>query len=138
LIGKADITFIDEAQRLLNIGLTSKIITDQFKDKQLILSGSSAFELNSSIQEPLTGRKWTFNLFPVSWKEWQDHVGYFKAEQDLENRMIYGFYPKMITHSSRQDEILDELVDSYLYKNILNYASIRKPDVIQKLVQAIS
>lgn len=138
LIGEAQIVFIDEAHRLTNIGLTSKIIIDQFKDKQLILSGSSAFELNSSIQEPLTGRKWSFNLYPVSWKEWQDHVGYLKAEKDLENRLIYGFYPDVLTHSSRQDEILDELVESYLYKDILNYAGIRKPDVIQKLVQAIS
>lgn len=138
LIGEAEIVFIDEAQRLQNIGLTAKIITDQFKDKQLILSGSSAFDLNSSIQEPLTGRKWSFNLFPVSWKEWQDHVGYLKAEQDLENRLIYGFYPDVLNHSLRQGEILDELVESYLYKDILNYAGIRKPDVIQKLVQAIS
>lgn len=137
-IGEAEIVFIDEAQRLPNIGLTSKIITDQFRDKQLILSGSSAFDLNSSIQEPLTGRKWTFNLYPVSWKEWQDHVGYLKAEQDLENRLIYGFYPDVLTNPSRQGEILDELVDSYLYKDILNYAGIRKPQVIQKLVQAIS
>ena len=138
LIGEAEIVFIDEAQRLPNIGLTAKIITDQFKDKQLILSGSSAFELNSSIQEALTGRKWSFNLFPVSWKEWQDHVGYLKAEQDLENRLIYGFYPDVLNHSFRQGEILDELVESYLYKDILNYAGIRKPEVIQKLVQAIS
>jgi uncharacterized protein len=138
LIGKADIVFIDEAQRLPNIGLTSKIIADQFKEKQLILSGSSAFELNSSIQEPLTGRKWTYNLFPISWEEWQGHVGYLKAEQDLGNRLIYGFYPDVLTQSTRQDEILDELVDSYLYKDILSYAGIRKPDVIQKLVQAIS
>jgi predicted AAA+ superfamily ATPase len=138
LIGEAEIVFIDEAQRLPKIGLTAKIITDQFKDKQLILSGSSAFELNSSIQEPLTGRKWTYNLFPVSWKEWQDHLGYLKAEQDLENRLIYGFYPDVLNHTSRQDELLDELVESYLYKDILNYAGIRKPDLIQKLVQAIS
>ena len=138
LIGKAGIVFIDEAQRLSNIGLTSKIITDQFRETQLILSGSSAFDLNSSIQEPLTGRKWSFNLYPVSWKEWQDHVGYLKAEQDLENRLIYGFYPEVLNHSLGQGEVLDELVESYLYKDILNYAGIRKPDVIQNLVQAIS
>jgi uncharacterized protein len=138
LIGEAEIVFLDEAQRLQNIGLTAKIITDQFKDKQLILSGSSAFDLNSSIQEPLTGRKWSFNLFPVSWKEWQDHVGYLKSEQDLENRLIYGFYPDVLNHSVGADEVLDELVESYLYKDILNYAGIRKPEVIQKLVQAIS
>lgn len=138
LIGEADLVFIDEAQRIPNIGLTSKIITDQFKYKQLILSGSSAFDLNSSIQESLTGRKWSFNLFPVSWKEWQDHVGYLKSEQDLENRLIYGFYPDVLNHSFRADEVLDELVESYLYKDILNYAGIRKPDAIKKLVQAIS
>src|SRR6056297_3307348 len=118
LIGEAGIVFIDEAQRIPTIGLTSKIITDQFKDKQLILSGSSAFDLNSSLQEPLTGRKWSFNLFPVSWKEWQDHVGYLKSEQDLENRLIYGFYPDVLNHSVRPDVVLDELVESYLYKEI--------------------
>jgi hypothetical protein len=138
LIGEADIVFIDEAQRIPSIGLTSKIITDQFKHRQLIVSGSSAFDLNSTIQEHLTGRKWRFNLFPVSWKEWQDHVGYLKSEQDLENRLIYGFYPDVLNHSIRPDEVLNELVDSYLYKDILNYAGIRKPDAIQKLVQAIS
>jgi predicted AAA+ superfamily ATPase len=138
LLGDAETVFIAEAQRITNIGLTAKIITDQFKDKQLILSGSSAFELNSGIQEPLTGRKWTFSLYPVSWKEWQDHLGYLKAEQDLENRLVYGFYPDVLNHATRQGEILDELVDSYLYKDILNYAGIRKPDMIQKLVQAIS
>ncbi|MEX0723436.1 MAG: ATP-binding protein [Gracilimonas sp.] len=138
LIGDAEIVFIDEAQRMPTIGLTAKIITDQFKEKQLILSGSSAFELNSSIQEPLTGRKWTFNLFPISWKEWQDHIGYLKSEQDLENRLVYGFYPDVLNNPERPAAILDELIESYLYKDILNYAGIRKPEVIQKLVQAIS
>ncbi|MEX0719073.1 MAG: ATP-binding protein [Balneolaceae bacterium] len=138
LLGKPPIVFIDEAQRIPNIGLTAKIITDQFKDKQLILSGSSAFDLNSSIQEPLTGRKWTYNLFPISWQEWQSHVGYLKAEQSLENRLVYGFYPDVLNNPDTPEEILNELIDSYLYKDILNYAGIRKPDVIQKLVQAIS
>lgn len=138
LIGEAEIVFIDEAQRIPGIGLTAKIITDQFKNKQLIISGSSAFDLNNSIQEPLTGRKWTYNLYPVSWKEWQDHVGYLKSEQDLENRLVYGFYPDVLNNPNHPSEVLDELVESYLYKDILNYAGIRKPEVIQKLAQAIS
>lgn len=138
LIGDAEIIFIDEAQRISEVGLTAKIITDQFKDRQLIISGSSAFDLNNNIQEPLTGRKWTYNLYPISWKEWQDHVGYLKSEQDLENRLVYGFYPDVMTNPDHPAEILDELVESYLYKDILNYAGIRKPEVIQKLVQAIS
>ncbi|MEX0608070.1 MAG: ATP-binding protein [Balneolaceae bacterium] len=138
LLGDSSIIFIDEAQRISNIGLTAKLITDQFQEKQLILSGSSAFELNSSIQEPLTGRKWTFNLFPISWQEWEENVGYLKSEQDLENRLVYGFYPDVLNHKESPQEILVELIDSYLYKDILNYAGIRKPEVIQKLVQALS
>lgn len=138
LIGSAEIIFIDEAQRISEIGITAKIISDQFKEKQLIISGSSAFDLNNSLQEPLTGRKWTYNLYPISWKEWQNHIDYLKSEQDLENRLIYGFYPDVLNNPEIPSEILDELVESYLYKDILNYAGIRKPEVIKKLVQAIS
>lgn len=138
MIGDAKIVFIDEAQRITGVGLTAKIIIDQFKEKQLIISGSSAFELNHSIQEPLTGRKWSYNLYPISWKEWQNDVGYLKAEQDIENRLVFGFYPDVLNNSDKPTDTLEELVESYLYKDILNYAGIRKPEVIQKLVQAIS
>jgi predicted AAA+ superfamily ATPase len=76
LIGSNPVIFIDEAQRIPNIGLTLKLITDQFKGVQLFVSGSSAFELNQQLLEPLTGRKWEFRLFPVSWAEFQAHFGY--------------------------------------------------------------
>jgi len=138
ILGSASIIFIDEAQRIPGIGLTSKIITDQFKEKQLILSGSSAFELSGNMNEPLTGRKWSYDLLPVSWEEWQLHAGYLKAEQDLENRLVYGFYPEVLTNPDEKQEILHELMDSYLYKDILNYAGIRKPDILQKLVRALA
>ena len=138
IIGPFTTVFIDEAQRISNIGLTSKIIVDQFPEKQLILSGSSAFELGENMQEPLTGRKWTYQLYPVSWDEWENYYGFLKAEQDFDNRLIYGFYPDVLNHPKEPKEILGELVDSYLYKDILNYAGIRKPDRIQKLVQAIA
>lgn len=138
IIGKSSVIFIDEAQRIPNIGITSKIIIDQFPDTQLILSGSSAFDLNQNIQEPLTGRKWSYNLYPISWKEWEDHLGYVKSEQDLENRLVFGLYPDVLNHREAPQRVLSELVDSYLYKDILSYAGIRKPDVIQKLVQAIA
>ncbi|MFU8859110.1 MAG: ATP-binding protein [Cyclonatronaceae bacterium] len=138
ILGPHPIIFIDEAQRIPGIGLTAKIITDQISEKQLILSGSSAFELGGHMQEPLTGRKWTYDLLPVSWEEWQHHIGYLKAEQDLENRLVYGFYPDVLNNPDNQQEILTELVDSYLYKDILAYSGIRKPDVIQKLVQALA
>jgi predicted AAA+ superfamily ATPase len=138
IIGTYSTIFIDEAQRIPDIGLTSKVIIDQFAEKQLILSGSSAFELGENMQEPLTGRKWTYQLYPISWNEWENHTGFLKAEQDIENRLLYGFYPDVLTHPEEPENILVELVDSYLYKDILNYAGIRKPDKIQKLVQAIA
>jgi predicted AAA+ superfamily ATPase len=138
IIGKNKILFIDEAQRIPNIGLTSKLIVDNFKEVQLILSGSSSFELMNQTQEPLTGRKWTFSLWPVNWQEWQDYSGYLKAEQDLENRLVFGFYPEVLMNLTDQQIILQELTDSYLYKDILIYGNIQKPDIIQKLVQALA
>ena len=138
LIGNNKLVFIDEAQRIPEIGLTSKIITDSFKEVQLILSGSSSFDLYNKVNEPLTGRKWTFNLWPVTWEEWQNHVGYIKAEQDVENRMIFGFYPDVLNHEESPETVLVELAESYLYKDILMYEGLKKPTVIKKLLQALA
>ncbi len=138
IIGKNKFVFIDEAQRIENIGLTLKIITDQFKDVQLLVSGSSAFELNNKLNEPLTGRKWEFQLYPVSWKELEDNIGFLKAEQQLEIRLLYGMYPDVINNSSEAFDVLKELTNSYLYKDILGLSSIRKPEVLEKLLQALA
>jgi len=138
IIGHNSIVFLDEAQRIPEIGLTSKIIVDQFKDVQLILSGSSSFELFSEVNEPLTGRKWSFNLWPVSWLEWQNHAGYVKAAQDLENRLVFGFYPDVLVQEKNQALVLSELADSYLYKDILMYEGLKKPAILKKLLQALA
>ena len=138
IIGTYKIVFVDESQRINEIGLTAKIIVDQMPEVQLILSGSSSFDLMNQTHEPLTGRKWTFSLWPVSWIEWQSHTGYVKAEQDLENRLVFGFYPDVLVHALDQEIILKELTESYLYKDVLIYANIKKPDSIQKLVQALA
>jgi len=138
IIGKNRIVFIDEAQRIPFIGLTSKLITDTFKEVQLILSGSSSFELMNQTQEPLTGRKWTFSLWPVNWQEWQNFSGYLKVEQDLENRLVFGFYPEVLMNPVDQRSVLQELTESYLYKDILIYGNIKKPEMIQRLVQALA
>lgn len=137
-IGNKRIVFIDEAQRIPFIGLTSKLITDTFKEVQLILSGSSSFELMNQTQEPLTGRKWTFSLWPINWQEWQDYSGYLKAEQDLENCLVFGFYPEVLMNPVDQKIVLQELTESYLYKDILIYGNIKKPETIQRLVQALA
>ncbi len=138
LIGKSKIVFVDEAQRIEGIGLTLKIITDQFKEVQLWISGSSSFTLSHELNEPLTGRKWKYELLPISWEEYENHLGYLKAEQQLENRLLYGFYPDVLNNPGEEQEILKNLVDSYLYRDILSYAEIRKPEVLDKLVQALA
>jgi len=137
-IGNKKIVFIDEAQRIPNIGITSKLIIDHFKSVQLILSGSSALDINQLTQEPLTGRKWTYHLLPITWNEWQNHVGLLEAEQDLENRLIFGTYPDVLNHPEEQARVLKEIADSYLYKDVLTYSNIKKPSVLEKLVQALA
>ena len=98
IIGSNDIIFIDEAQRIENIGITLKLITDQIKPFQLIISGSSALELNNRAQESLTGRKWEYKLFPISWHEFENNVGYKNAQQQLQTRIVYGMYPEVINN----------------------------------------
>lgn len=138
IIGQKKYVFIDEAQRIENIGLTSKIITDQFSQVQLFLSGSSAFDLNNQINEPLTGRKWEFELFPISWAELENSVGYLEAKQQLNLRLIYGMYPDVLTSVGSEKEVLRELVGSYLYKDVLALSGIRKAEVLDKLVRALA
>ena len=138
ILGKYKYVFIDEAQRIEGIGLTMKIITDRFKDVQLFTSGSSSFDLTNKINEPLTGRKWEYQLFPISWEEFENHHGYLNSEQQLENRLLYGFYPDVLNNIGDEISILRNLVNSYLYKDILSYSDIRKPEVLEKLVQALA
>ncbi len=88
VLGNYKYVFIDEAQRIEGIGLTMKIVTDRFKNVQLFASGSSSFDLSNKINEPLTGRKWEYHLFPISWEEYENHHGLLYAEQSLENRLL--------------------------------------------------
>ncbi len=138
LIGKKKVVFIDEGQRIPGIGLTLKIIVDQLRDVQLWVSGSSSFTLFDELNEPLTGRKWEYELYPISWEEYENHTGYLKAQQQLETRLLYGFYPDVINNQGEEVEILKNLVNSYLYRDILAYADIRKPQVLDELVQALA
>jgi uncharacterized protein len=139
LIGNNKVVYIDEAQRIPEVGLTLKLITDQFKSVQLIVTGSSSMELSDKTGEPLTGRKFEFRMFPVSWKEFEEHNGYLKASQQLEHRIIYGMYPDVINHTGDDERmILQQLAQSYLYRDILSMAEIRKPEVLEKLLKALA
>ncbi len=138
IIGKHNIVYIDEAQRIADIGLTAKIITDQFKNVQLLVSGSSALEINSKTQEPLTGRKFEYQLFPISWEEFEQSVGFVESSMQLEERLIYGMYPDVINNRSNAHQVLQQLATSYLYKDVLSLVGIRKPAILEKLLGALA
>jgi len=137
IIGTNKTVFIDEAQRIKDIGLILKIIYDQIKGVRLIASGSSAFDLANEVNEPLTGRKWEFIMFPLSWNELNQHFGYFQHVKNLEQYLIYGLYPEVVVNTNKE-EILIQLSGSYLYKDLLQYKSIRKSDVLDKLLLALA
>ncbi len=138
IIGENKCIFLDEAQRIPGIGLTLKIITDQFKNVQVFASGSSSFELGNVLNEPLTGRKWEYGLFPISWEEYEHKIGVIKSEQQIENRLLYGMYPEVINNQGDERETLKNLVNSYLYRDLLSFSEIRKPEVLEKLLQALA
>lgn len=136
--GSSKVIVIDEAQRIPNIGLTLKLIIDHFSGIQLIITGSSFLELASSVHEPLTGRKWEFQMYPISWQEMISWQGLAKALPKLENLMIFGSYPEILTHSGQEIPLLQNLSSSYLYKDLLNFQGIRRPELLHKLLQALA
>ena len=137
-IGNNKVIVIDEAQRIENIGLSAKMIIDSQKDIQLFISGSSALEIASKINEPLTGRKWEYRLYPLSWFEIKEHFSFAKTVLRLEDFLVTGMYPEVVTNPENAREILSNLAGSYLYKDILELAGIRKPEILLKLLQALA
>ncbi len=138
LIGKNKLVMIDEAQKVENIGLTLKLIVDSLNDVQVIATGSSAFELRNKTNEPLTGRKFEFNLFPFSIAEMVNDHGKLLENRMLERRLIYGLYPEIVNELGNEQENLLELINSYLYKDILAFQNIRKPDLLDKLLTGLA
>lgn len=138
MIGNAKVVVIDEAQRVKNIGITLKLIVDQIPDTQLMVSGSSALELSNEINEPLTGRKFDFELHPFSYSELEAHFGFLNEKRLLEHRLVYGSYPDVVNNPSDEITILNELSQSYLYKDLFSYQEIRKPDVLPRLLEALA
>ncbi|TCC99832.1 ATP-binding protein [Pedobacter psychroterrae] len=137
-IANYKIVVIDEAQRLENIGLSAKMIIDGKKGIQLFISGSSALEISSKINEPLTGRKWEYRLYPLSWHELKEHFSFAKIHPRLEEFLITGMYPDVINNPENAIETLNNLAGSYLYKDILESGGIRRPDALLKLLQALA
>ena len=137
-VGNSDFIVIDEAQRVKDIGLTIKLLHDSFPNVQLAVTGSSSLDLSNSINEPLTGRKFEYNLFPFSTNELVNHTSMLEEMRLLKNRLVYGFYPDVVNNPGEEKEILTNIVNSYLYKDLFEFQDIRKSSVIEKLVQALA
>lgn len=138
LIGSKEFIVIDEAQRVPNIGLTLKLLVDQLPDKQVFATGSSSLDLANTINEPLTGRVFTFHLLPISWQEWAENIGYLEAERGLEQRLLYGSYPDILNNPGDEPALLTSLAAGYLYKDLLSFGSVRKPEILEKLLQSLA
>ena len=136
--GNKKIVVVDEAQRIENVGVKFKLITDKIPDIQLVATGSSSFELANKINEPLTGRKWEYQLFPISFQEMVVHQGLLEETRMLPHRLIYGYYPEVVISPGKERKVLKEISNSYLYKDILKFDKIKKPDKLIKLLQAIA
>lgn len=137
-LGRSSVVIVDEAQRIPNIGLSLKLIIDNFSDIQLIVTGSSALELSESINEPLTGRKWEYRIYPLSWFEMTKTLGMPATLGSLEKYLVFGTYPEVITHNGKEIEVLNNLATSYLYKDLLNFEGIRKPELLSKILQTLA
>ncbi len=138
LIGVAKTVVIDEAQRIENIGIVLKLIYDNIRSVKVIATGSSSFDLANKINEPLTGRKWEFQILPLSFEEMVAHHGLLEEKRLLEHRMLYGYYPEIVVSGGNEIRRLKELADSYLFKDILIWERILKPEKLEKLLQALA
>ena len=133
-----EIVFIDEAQRVENIGMTLKIAIDNMPEKQFIVTGSSSFDLSNKINEPLTGRKYEFHLSSLSISEIASELSFFEKNRLFNDWLTYGTYPDIINNSTKAQFILKNLVQGTLYKDILEHQNIRDSKLLHKLLQALA
>ena len=140
LLGDAELIVIDEAQRVPEIGLNLKILVDSFPHARIIATGSASFDLANKISEPLTGRKLTFTLYPVSYLELQGTFGVIETRSQLERWLIWGGYPTIVTTDDLtvRERLLGELVGSYLYRDILELEGVRRADKIVDLLRLLA
>lgn len=138
VIGSYKLVVLDEAQRIPETGLAVKIIHDNFFDIQLVVTGSSAFDLASKINEPMTGRKFDFFLHPFSFGELCVYHGFLTEKRLLENRLVFGYYPDIALHPGEEVKLLKNLASSFLYKDLLRIEQIHKPVLLEKILKALA
>jgi len=139
LVQDYELIVIDEAQQIPNIGPTLKLLIDNFPDKQIIATGSSSFDLANNINEPLTGRKREFCLYPLSLQEIKNQFNPVERQALLPQIMRFGLYPRVFGASEvvAREEIT-EIAKSYLYKDILSFEDIVKPEALDKILIALA
>jgi hypothetical protein len=138
IIGNKKIIVIDEAQRIADIGIAVKLLVDNYPDIQVIVTGSSAFELSGALNEPLTGRKYQYYLYPLSFGELAKSTSPTEEQRLLSHRLVYGYYPDIVTKAGEERELLTLLTESYLFKDIFTLEKIKKPTLFEKLLQALA
>lgn len=130
--------FLDEAQRVKNIGLTIKLLVDNFPHIQVVATGSSSFDLSNEIVEPLTGRKYEFYLYPFSLTELKKFYTPLELNRIIEKRMVFGMCPETIQNEAEAETTLRDIRRSYLFKDILEYQQVKNPQVLEKLLSALA
>lgn len=138
LIGRKRIVFIDEAHKVPEIGMVLKRFADRIKGVQVIATGSSSEELADKTEEPLTGRKFEYTLLPLSFGEMAAAGSPMDEMRQLERRMVFGAYPDVVTHPGDEIDRLKEIGKGYLYKDVLKYGEIKKPDILDRLLRALA
>ena len=138
IVGHHKILVIDEAQMIHNIGLLIKRMVDNFPEIQIIASGSSAFELADKTKESMVGRKEELQLFPLSFAEMTKENSFVEETRLINHRLVFGYYPEVVTHPGNEEKILNDLVEGFLYKDILNLEGVKKSSTLQRLVQMLA
>jgi hypothetical protein len=136
--GSKKLVILDEAQRIEHVGLICKQLIDADLGIQFVLTGSSSFEIADKTQEPLTGRKWEYHLYPLSSAELIQHHGLPEFLQSFQQLLIYGMYPEVVTHLTDAREILINIAGSYLYKDVLSLVGLKKPLLLDKILKALA
>lgn len=138
IIGSYKVVVIDEVQRVKNTGLLLKLLVDNFKNTQFIATGSSALEISDTIFEPLTGRQFLFHLYPFSISELYPTQSPFEIEQELQFHLVYGNYPEVCIKREIAKDILKNLAQQYLYRDVLVWKDIRKPELLDRLLKLLA
>jgi predicted AAA+ superfamily ATPase len=140
LLAGYELVVIDEAQQIPDIGTTLKLIHDHIPDVRVIATGSSSFDLSNKVMEPLTGRHWSYSLYPISYGELARENNPFELDTRLDQALVYGLYPEIISTPSLEDkkEYLNRLCSSYLFKDVLQIAQVRNSLKLRQLLKLLA